>query len=90
MKKTFLVLIAALAAASSIQATEVAQPRQTTQYVLTQERIDYMAARLGAVAAKEISKSAPKTERKATVANDNRTIASVQRSAPAAKVETSS
>ena len=90
MKKTFLVLIAAIAAASSIQASEAKQSVSTAQYVVSQERIDSMAAKLSAITAKEISKSAPKAVHKTNFAPNTRTTASVERATPARKaVETS-
>jgi DNA-binding PucR family transcriptional regulator len=86
MKKTFLVLIAAIAAASSIQAAESQQPVPAIQYVVSQDRIEQMAAQLSAVTAREISKSAPKaTAQKTASARDDRAIASNQSAAKTGK-----
>lgn len=56
MKNTFLALFAVIATASFTQAADV-QTRVAPQYVVTQERIEFMVNRIEAVVHKEIVRS---------------------------------
>ena len=81
MKKTFLVLTAALVAATFAQAAGVEQQPEKPRYVLTQQRIDSMVQQLQALTRDELQQSALKSkqDRSTKVAREMRTTMQTSR-----------